>query len=497
MSMRIRNVLAAACTLAAFSVAAQQPEERVPSVVRKEEPPVSQQPARPSIPQLFANLAGTYGDVVLDGDTSFTVTGAVVRSKSTARPYVVAQTATNTSGSAFAVYATPIGVPILWAQGDGRVGIHTQAPAAKLHVKADSSVSEALRIETPNAAAFPTVFRDLLPSEGYGAGVLLNMPGNSMIRVGPSLQLGMTTFASVGSTGTAPLLLNAFNAQNVEVGAATHTTTGLVVRSKGQSTFAGNVSAGADNGSRISLDVAGLRPQLTLKSATGGSPYPAVSFTDELNNPIGHVTAAKNYGFYIQSDANYPIIFRAGTSGVDYMTITPAGDVGIGNYLTPSGAYKLEVAGNAHFTGTVTGGNIKAKYQDVAEWVPAISDLNAGTVVVLDPKVVNQVMPSSRPYDTTVAGVVSEQPGLLLGEESAEKEMIATTGRVKVKVDATSGPIAIGDLLVTGHKPGTAMKSQPVEVGGIQLHRPGTVVGKALEPLAGGEGEILVLLSLQ
>jgi hypothetical protein len=41
------------------------------------------------------------------------------------------------------------------------------------------------------------------------------------------------------------------------------------------------------------------------------------------------------------------------------------------------------------------------------------------------------------------------------------------------------------------------MKSEPVNIGGVQLHRPGTLIGKALEPLAQGTGEILVLLSLQ
>src|SRR5215207_9362043 len=71
------------------------------------------------------------------------------------------------------------------------------------------------------------------------------------------------------------------------------------------------------------------------------------------------------------------------------------------------------------------------------------------------------------------------------------------TGRVKVKVDASNGPIQIGDLLVTADKEGFAMKSVPVEIGGIRMHRPGTLIGKALEPLAKGTGEILVLLSLQ
>lgn len=41
------------------------------------------------------------------------------------------------------------------------------------------------------------------------------------------------------------------------------------------------------------------------------------------------------------------------------------------------------------------------------------------------------------------------------------------------------------------------MKSDPVDVSGIPMHRPRTLIGKALEPLDKGEGEILVLLGLQ
>jgi hypothetical protein len=66
-----------------------------------------------------------------------------------------------------------------------------------------------------------------------------------------------------------------------------------------------------------------------------------------------------------------------------------------------------------------------------------------------------------------------------------------------VKADATARPIRIGDLLVTSDKAGMAMKSEPIDLNGIKIHRPGTLIGKALEPLAEGEGQILVLLSLQ
>ncbi|HEX2121775.1 MAG TPA: hypothetical protein VHL59_09045 [Thermoanaerobaculia bacterium] len=153
--------------------------------------------------------------------------------------------------------------------------------------------------------------------------------------------------------------------------------------------------------------------------------------------------------------------------------------------------------GNAHFSGIVTGTEIRATFEDVAEWVPASGNVSAGSVVIVDVEATNGVTASSTPYDTRVAGVVSPQPGIILGKPGPSKVMVATTGRVKVKVDATRGPIRAGDLLVTSDKPGTAMKSEPVSVGGFEMHRPGTLVGKALEPLASGVGEILVLLSLQ
>ena len=194
---------------------------------------------------------------------------------------------------------------------------------------------------------------------------------------------------------------------------------------------------------------------------------------------VNDLNATAGYGIY-QDGANDKNFFR--------------GMIGVG--LVP--AYPLHVNGDAKITGNLTvDGNIGAKFQDVAEWVPSNADLAPGTVVILDPTASNHVMASGRSYDTTVAGVVSAQPGLILGEPGDAKEQIATTGRVKVRVDASAAPIRIGDLLVTSSRPGTAMRSLPIDVGGAAIHRPGTIIGKALEPLASGQGEILVLLSLQ
>lgn len=171
------------------------------------------------------------------------------------------------------------------------------------------------------------------------------------------------------------------------------------------------------------------------------------------------------------------------------MVITAGGAVGIG---TTAPTQMLDVAGNINVAG-----NIAAKYQDFAEWVPAQTKIAPGTVVVLDRSRTNSVIPSNMAYDTSTAGVVSTKPGILLGEASPSKVQVATSGRVRVKADATKTPIRIGDLLVTSDKPGMAMKSEPIDLQGIKIHRPGTLIGKALEPLDKGEGEILVLLSMQ
>jgi hypothetical protein len=176
--------------------------------------------------------------------------------------------------------------------------------------------------------------------------------------------------------------------------------------------------------------------------------------------------------------------------GSSKFLVASSGNIGIG--AVPGATEKLHVAGNV-----AVDGNIGAKYQDVAEWVDTAVPLEAGTVVIVDPAQPNRVLPSQRAYDTRVAGAVSAQPGLVLGEQSEGRATVAQSGRVRVKVDAAYGAIKIGDLLVTSPTPGYAMRSRLMHVGSKAIHRPGTLLGKALEPLPAGKGEILVLLTLQ
>jgi len=205
------------------------------------------------------------------------------------------------------------------------------------------------------------------------------------------------------------------------------------------------------------------------------------------------INAGNGTGLIVGTLNATPLIL--GTNNYNRLQIESDGTVKVAD---ASGAFQTPQSGDRlNVNGTIRGTNVVATYQDVAEWVPATTAMEPGTVVVLNPEHNNEVMPSEATYDTRVAGVVSAQPGLLLGRGGESQAKIATTGRVRVRVDATKHPIRIGDLLVTSDSRGTAMVSEPMEINGRKFHQPGTVIGKALEPLAGGRGEILVLLSLQ
>ncbi len=290
-----------------------------------------------------------------------------------------------------------------------------------------------------------------------------------------------------------------YNAGNVGIGTTAPVSTLDV---SGDVTTSGNI---AMNGATLKSWASGK----AIQGTTGGFYFGSAGDTHTTSNSYivssgtGWKYMANGYASNIYL-YNGDIVFRTAPSGTADASLTwntaalsikNDGNVGIGT-MTPG--YKLDVNGNTNVTGNITvTGNINAKYQDVAEWVPSSEQLPAGTVVVLDSTKSNHVTSSSTSYDTRVAGVISEQPGIALGEKSEGRVLVATTGRVLVRVDASRGPIRIGDLLVTSDIPGVAMKSEPIELGGRKMHMPGTLIGKALEPLEKGSGKILVLLSLQ
>ena len=132
---------------------------------------------------------------------------------------------------------------------------------------------------------------------------------------------------------------------------------------------------------------------------------------------------------------------------------------------------------------------------DVAEKIDSGELLQAGDVVEIDPDQPDRFRMARSPRSRLVAGVVSSSPAVVLGANvslqngSSDDDIrpaLALVGRVRVKVSAENGPIAIGDLLVTSSTAGHAMRDADPKMG--------TVIGKALEALPSGTGTVLVLV---
>ena len=118
-----------------------------------------------------------------------------------------------------------------------------------------------------------------------------------------------------------------------------------------------------------------------------------------------------------------------------------------------------------------------------------------GTVLVLGDT--GGLRASASAYDKRVVGVVSGagqyKPGIVLDKtaSAANRQPVALIGKVCCKADAAFGAIAIGDLLTTSPTAGHAMKADD------RAQAFGSVIGKALGPLAEGQALIPILIALQ
>ena len=217
---------------------------------------------------------------------------------------------------------------------------------------------------------------------------------------------------------------------------------------------------------------------------------------------------------------------------------TSSGAVGIGT-STPNASSKLDVAGEIHSSSTATGfflgggawvdnwarlttdaggtyhalkvGKLWAagalRY-DLAEVTPVKEEdiLSRGEAVVIDKSKGGKhkgwkVTRSTRPFDTSVFGIVSSygQASMVIGGDVAPENAaktkdrlpVALVGRVKAKVSAENGPIKTGDALTTSSTPGHLMKC------GDRTKCIGSVAGKALEPWEKDTGTIEIFVTLQ
>jgi len=216
------------------------------------------------------------------------------------------------------------------------------------------------------------------------------------------------------------------------------------------------------------------------KGNTGANDLSNVGYSFEQDGDTGMFCVGGNA--IMLSD----LIFKTDT--VERMRIANSGGyVGIG---TSSPTERLTVAGNVRISGTYASNQAVDIAENMA-WTDKIQrPPEPGDVVVIDLQKDENITLTDEPYNSSVAGVISTQPGLLLGA-SLKGGAVALIGRVPTKVNNDNGAINRGSLLVTSSKPGYAMRGDPEKI------KPGMLIGKAMGELkeTDAEGIIPVLVN--
>jgi hypothetical protein len=156
---------------------------------------------------------------------------------------------------------------------------------------------------------------------------------------------------------------------------------------------------------------------------------------------------------------------------------------------TTPAVFRVDADGHMYLDGTLYSPVLAFGSADVAEWVNVSEPVEPGDVLEFDPESPGQYRKARGPCSPYVAGVVSTEPGVVLGEQTiGERALLALVGIVPVKACDEGGPIGVGDLLVTASIPGYVRRWNPETDWGCPI------VGKALAPLAQGESLVLALL---
>ncbi len=409
---------------------------------------------------------------------------------------------------------------------DGVLGIGTQEPQAQLHLSAGGTFGD-LRIFSPKDPGADLAYNggsdNVFFFDHYGSDAgtthfrhsnrdLLVIKNDGNIGIGTAspnhrLQVtggnGVINNVFLGDVGHGPDW-----AGLTHTSATSPTTYGFLHHSSGQYALinkksgAGWIGFRVDNQDKMVITDSGdiqlngkhafRSTDLWLRLNQDGA-FPSGVHTPGLFAPMGlNVGGSRGWEF---NPGNGCAVF-AGTIGTNGYPATPKKSGWGGGIRT----WDIEAEGtiwSAH--------GIDTSPHDLAENYFSDMEIEAGDVVCLDPKD-DRIVRSERANDSLVLGVISTQPGLLLNAEHGEADdlkdgkrayPVALSGRVPCRVTAENGPITRGDLLTSSSMRGHAMKATPRIVDGMELHAPGTIIGKALESLTEGVGIIEVFVTLR
>ncbi len=163
----------------------------------------------------------------------------------------------------------------------------------------------------------------------------------------------------------------------------------------------------------------------------------------------------------------------------------------VNDHLLPNSSLKLGNSANRwHSLWISEKVHCGGKLGDLAEAVRYTETVEPGDVIAIDGKSQGFKI-CDQAYCPQVAGIASGTAKLVIGESKEKNNDIplSLAGILHCKVTACNGPIEAGDLLTSSNLCGYAMKYVSDE-----NDTPGTIIAKALEPWAKGEGLIEVLV---
>ena len=232
--------------------------------------------------------------------------------------------------------------------------------------------------------------------------------------------------------------------------------------------------------------------------ASGASGGDAIQGESESGDGVsGVATTTAGRGVYAGNNAaGTALAAYTSSTGTLYPTLYLVQANADGNFVIGAGSYfgtryfRIDRTGKGFFNG-----GTQASGADFAEQLAvrgAREELGPGDVLVISAVADRAVERAAERFSTAVIGVYSTRPGVLAGAPDSGEPLagvpVAITGIVPCKVTAENGPIQRGDLLVSAATPGHAMRAG--------LAPPaGSVLGKAMQPLAAGTGVIEILVS--
>jgi len=234
----------------------------------------------------------------------------------------------------------------------------------------------------------------------------------------------------------------------------------------------------------------------------------------EADNPSGGIgvegSSIIGSGVYGNSTSGYGIYGSSGSSYGIY-----------GNTNNTSDNYGLFTYDNLYSDNIHTSGAMMQVVQNIGESVLETGDVVAfagiGTPLEAGEQPVIQVAGAEKANSTAVAGVVFSRFNLAAVTENpdpanpssgqeitpdgpvapGEYMLMVVQGPAQVKANALASTIQPGDLLSSASQNGYANKAAEINVNGVNTPVPGTILGKALEPLDTGEALIYIFVTLQ